>query len=338
MMLFIVFYCLPSELIAFGGVDEFGSCGGMEWCTVPAFSYSSHLHWTTLPGGLGLPCGLSAPATLIIGTKLFVISGRMNEKWNTHCWSLDLSPLSSLSSSSSSPSLQWVRCPDIPTPRSSAVCCALNSNSLIVVAGGRDSEQAFDTVEAFSPSANCWCTLPSMKRALCFASCGVVRGGQSMIVCGGSLADYSDVTTACERFDADRRVWVSLAHMKQARVDAGAVSLPDGSVMVMGGATGFEPSGAKRLTSVEIYQPSTNSWKEGISMPKPRSQFATAVCGGSVYVVGGWGGRPRADCWRFDIVSCSWSILPSSADLRSARVYLRCCICLENCEVGHFQL
>jgi N-acetylneuraminic acid mutarotase len=44
----------------------------------------------------------------------------------------------------------------------------------------------------------------------------------------------------------------------------------------------------KRLTAVEIYNPATDTWKKGADMPAPRSQFATAVVGGKIYLFGGF--------------------------------------------------
>ena len=38
---------------------------------------------------------------------------------------------------------------------------------------------------------------------------------------------------------------------------------------------------------LDVYDPNTDTWTDGPSMPTPRAQFATAVVGSNIYAIGG---------------------------------------------------
>ena len=46
--------------------------------------------------------------------------------------------------------------------------------------------------------------------------------------------------------------------------------------------------GKERLTTVEVYNPSNDTWKKGTDLPSPREQFATTVVDGKIYLFGGF--------------------------------------------------
>ena len=81
--------------------------------------------------------------------------------------------------------------------------------------------------------------------------------------------------------------WERVAPMESGRAGAGAVVV-DGKVMVVGGFSGTE-----FLSSVEIYNPSDNTWQSGPSLPAPRSGMGVAALDGNVYVAGGNRGTGR---------------------------------------------
>ena len=80
--------------------------------------------------------------------------------------------------------------------------------------------------------------------------------------------------------------WKKKADMPTARADV-AASVVNGMIYAFGGRDDAEGID-RRLTTVEIYNPATDTWKKGADMPAPRSQFATAVVGGKIYLFGGF--------------------------------------------------
>lgn len=85
----------------------------------------------------------------------------------------------------------------------------------------------------------------------------------------------------------------SIPNMSTPRVGHTATLLNDGRVFVAGGADNFDlsdPLGALSavLSSTEIYNPTTNSWSSGPSLPKPRVLHSASLTGnGQVLVTGG---------------------------------------------------
>jgi N-acetylneuraminic acid mutarotase len=72
--------------------------------------------------------------------------------------------------------------------------------------------------------------------------------------------------------------------MTVARYEATAVGL-NGLLYVMGGYNGIEP-----LTTVEMYNPATKTWRTVSGMPTARWSAGAGAINGKLYAVGGNGG------------------------------------------------
>ena len=134
----------------------------------------------------------------------------------------------------------------------------------------------------------------SMKRVLsmteprAFATSASM--GSTIYVFGGKGSPLSQVRLkSCEKLDTLKSPmnWERIAPMGTGRGDAGA-AVVDGKVLVVGGF-----SGHNFLSSVEVYNPSTNTWQMGPSLKVPRSGMGVAVLEGTVYVAGGNRGTGR---------------------------------------------
>ena len=128
----------------------------------------------------------------------------------------------------------------------------------------------------------------TMKEPRAFAASAQV--GSTIFVFGGKSSPGSpDRLKACEKLDTLQSPmnWERVAPMESGRADAGAVVV-GGKVMVVGGF-----SGTDFLSSVEIYNPSDNTWQSGPSLPAPRSGMGVAALDGTVYVAGGNRGTGR---------------------------------------------
>lgn len=76
--------------------------------------------------------------------------------------------------------------------------------------------------------------------------------------------------------------------MPTARTGMQAATLPDGRIIVIGGGSGNGAS-SSLPGSVEIYDPTSNTWTSGEVMPTPRAFIGIAVRDGMVIVAGGQG-------------------------------------------------
>ena len=114
--------------------------------------------------------------------------------------------------------------------------------------------------------------------------------GSTIYVFGGKGSPLSQVRLkSCEKLDTLKSPmnWERIAPMGTGRGDAGA-AVVDGKVLVVGGFSGYN-----FLSSVEVYNPSTNTWQMGPSLKAPRSGMGVAVLEGTVYVAGGKRGTGR---------------------------------------------
>ena len=114
--------------------------------------------------------------------------------------------------------------------------------------------------------------------------------GSIIYVFGGSDGPFNQVRmNSCEKLDTSKSPmnWERIASMESGKGDAGAV-VADGKIMVVGGF-----SGKGFLSSVEIYNPLTNTWQRGPSLQAPRSGMGLAVLHGVVYIAGGNRGTGR---------------------------------------------
>ena len=114
--------------------------------------------------------------------------------------------------------------------------------------------------------------------------------GSTIYVFGGKGSPLSQVRLkSCEKLDTLKSPmnWERIAPMGTGRSGAGA-AVVDGKVLVIGGA-----SRHNYLSSVEVYNPSTNTWQMGPSLKAPRSGMGVAVLEGTVYVAGGNRGTGR---------------------------------------------
>ncbi|CAL9687131.1 unnamed protein product [Knipowitschia caucasica] len=85
---------------------------------------------------------------------------------------------------------------------------------------------------------------------------------------------------------------------------------------------GFD--GSIRLSSVEAYNPDTNSWRQVASMNTARSNFGIEVLDGRIFALGGYNGFTTTYATEaYDHLEDRWSEVTDMAINRSA---LDCCV------------
>ncbi len=108
-------------------------------------------------------------------------------------------------------------------------------------------------------------------------------------------------------------IWIALAPLQTPRQELAVAALNE-KVYAIGGL-----SGPVSLSSVEEYDPRTNSWRFVAPLPQPVHHPAAAALSGAIYVIGGYGTLsfvPTADVYRYDAAADRWSRV---ADLPSPR-------------------
>jgi N-acetylneuraminic acid mutarotase len=130
----------------------------------------------------------------------------------------------------------------------------------------------------------------------------------------GGFDDNVQLLDSVEVYDTAGGNWGTAAPLEGARhhINAAAVG---GKLYLVGALVG---GAFNAIGDVRIYDPGSDSWSNGTSMPagSERGAGAVAVIGDEIYVAGGWRGGPVADFSAYDTVNDSWTPLP---DVPTAR-------------------
>jgi N-acetylneuraminic acid mutarotase len=151
--------------------------------------------------------------------------------------------------------------------------------------------------------------------------------GRVLVAGGGGNAtpdSYSFFTLAtAELYDPGSGSWTATGSMGGGRILHTATVLPDGMVLVAGGADGITETSVNALASAELYDPSTGSWTATGNMRQARARHtATLLPDGKVLVVGGSGSGAGTDSLAsaelYDPASGTWT---ATGNLIEARTY-----------------
>lgn len=144
-------------------------------------------------------------------------------------------------------------------------------------------------VERYDPKTNTWAEVGSEIIGREEQSVVLLHDGRVMVIGGVGRVDGEEhILASAELFDPKTNSWTQASPMHDAREGAIATVLPDGKVLVAGGAD--DPSTALPLLSTEIYDPTSNSWSIGPQMTTPRkNQAAVLLPSRKVLVAGGNG-------------------------------------------------
>ena len=107
---------------------------------------------------------------------------------------------------------------------------------------------------------------------------------------------------------AENPSWTFKADMPMARSGL-AASVVDGKIYAIGGG----PSRGVVVTTVEQYDPATDTWATKANMQIPRAFFGASTVDGKIYVVGGYGtgGTDLASVEEYDPTLDTWTIKAS---------------------------
>ncbi len=139
------------------------------------------------------------------------------------------------------------------------------------------------------------------------AAATVELGGQDYVYLLGGGAGATSAMNTNWRYDVAADTWdtATFAPMPVEKTSMEAVAAPNGNIYVFGG---HDADGGTTYDSMHIYNPLTNTWSAGPTMPRARRNFAALKdCDGFIYLYGGNAGstiHAEIDC--FDTTSGTW--------------------------------
>lgn len=126
----------------------------------------------------------------------------------------------------------------------------------VLVSGGDRGTAPLASAEVFDPGRATWSRAASLADARRGHSATLLEDG-TVLVSGGErfVAGARRSLSSAERFDPGRGVWRSAGDMSCPRSEHGAATLPDGSVLVVGGDAAFPGESPKAQSCVDRYRP-----------------------------------------------------------------------------------
>jgi N-acetylneuraminic acid mutarotase len=186
----------------------------------------------------------------------------------------------------------WSDGPDMATGRSDT-CAAVVGSKIYVVAGYASGFEALDSVEVLDTAAAspAWATAPKLPAKRGDITCAS-SGGKAYAIGGyydpaGAWSNTAFHDTMFE-LTPGAAAWVEKAKMPSSRGDKAAVTMSDGSIIVVGGEThAREEQTQVAAHPVEQYYPAHDTWVPKASIPTARFRFGAAQVDDIVYAMGG---------------------------------------------------
>jgi len=190
----------------------------------------------------------------------------------------------------------------------------LLTNGKVLVAGGTtypsSDFSSTSSAELFDPLSNSWSTTGSMN--IPRRSFFMVRLNSGKVLVGGGIRDKSTSLNSAEIYDPATEMFSLVPNMPGSnRSGASAALLPNGNVLVVGGA-----SGSELWKSAIIFDVTTNSWSSVSSQMQTEHYLNAAIVtlnDGRVLIAGGQtsGGESVSSTDIFDPATNTFSAGPT---------------------------
>lgn len=196
--------------------------------------------------------------------------------------------------------------PTMASPRSSASVVRL-ADSRVLIVGGWNGSEPLRLAEIFDPVSNTLSRVGDLNQARSGATATLLQDGR-VLIAGGGTGDGDDrrALSSSEIFDPKTRRFVSTGDMLARRYKHGAVALPNGGVLVIGGSDERDYFG--KTNSVERFDPITGKFRAAGRLAEARFKIADGsvlLPSGKILVAGGFS-RPEL----FDPTIGTSSLLP----------------------------
>lgn len=206
---------------------------------------------------------------------------------------------------------QWIKLPDLPTPRS-GLCGCLVKGSFYAVGGRNNSPEGnidSNSLDMYDQYRHCW--VQRCPMILSRNRVGVCAMDNMIYAVGGSQGQQHH--NSAERYDPDLDKWQKIASMNSKRIGVG-VAVVNRLLYAVGG---FD--GQNRLRSVECYNPDKDEWQYVAPMNTTRSGAGVVALEGYMYAVGGYDSSSQLrTVERYCTVTDSWEFVAPMKSPRSA--------------------
>ena len=190
----------------------------------------------------------------------------------------------------------WAAAAPMLQARAYPATVVLADGSVLVVGGSRDG-LPLNSAERYFPDTGTWVSAGAMSAPRTQTRATLLLDGRVLVSGGGSEGSpgFRSTKTA-EIFNPATGTWTPTAPMSTARAFHTATLLPDGEVLVAGGASIYHGSRGTVVATAEIYDPKSGTWHSAAGMSVARyHHVATPLADGRVLVAGGWALTTNSD-------------------------------------------
>ena len=191
----------------------------------------------------------------------------------------------------------WTRKADMPTRRTFLCASAVNGRVYAiggVIAGPPAHPDPYTgAVEEYDPATDIWTKKADMPtQRSCFSTC--VLDGKIYVIGGETGNIHSPPISTMEEYDPSTDTWTRKANMPTARSFLSTIAV-GGKIYAIGGVGGGTWPGTA-FSTVEKYDPTTDTWTTQQDMPTARIMLSTSAVDSKIYAIGGTVGV-SADVW-----------------------------------------
>jgi RNA polymerase sigma factor (sigma-70 family) len=206
----------------------------------------------------------------------------------------------------------WTKKADMPTPRDLFGFSVVNGK-IYAIGGEKMVGQNLDwlqsAVEEYDPRIDKWTKKANMLTAR-FGASAVAVNGKIYVIGGGNSA--AQAVPNVEEYDPKIDKWTKKTDMPTAKAGSAFAEI-NGKIYIFGGETGGWCNGPV-LSTVEEYDPVTDTWVEKSNMPSPLLCSSACIINNKVYIFGGENPNkemvPLSTVYKYDPVNDKWTTKP----------------------------
>jgi len=196
----------------------------------------------------------------------------------------------------------WSTQTSMPGSRYAFAACVADGK--LYAFGGYDGAH-IATVVAYNPATGSWSLKSPMPVQRTDAE--AVEAGGKIYILGGQIGGAT-LTTRVDVYDPATDSWgAPVAAMPTMRTAFGVASI-DGIIYAVGGTNGGD------LSTVEAYDPISDTWETKASMPTAHSHVGVGVINGVLYAAGSANGNVSFEA--YDPATDTWTVKPSMPSTR----------------------
>ena len=184
---------------------------------------------------------------------------------------------------------RWTAAAALGFARTGHTATLLPDGQVLVAGGGAEAAERYD------PRTDRWGPAGTMSTNRYGHTATLLPDGRVLVVGGDTFrVNTAEFLATAELYDPRTNAWGSAVSLAAARGTHTATLLPNGQVLVVGGAGGAGP-----VAGAERYDPATNRWEAAGELGVPRFAHAAVVLlNGQVLVAGGRVGQSLTETTR----------------------------------------